>query len=112
MICAVQYSLERKFASPFAQITSNNAAVPLIHEGRFAIVTDVERDAMDADGADDEGAGGGRRSRVVLTPRRWRQVGDDASHYTDDGDKKARSPERARRKPLKPLRGECRVIPV
>jgi hypothetical protein len=56
MICAVQYSLERKFASPFAQITSNNAAVPLIHEGRFVIVTDVERDAMDAEGADDEGA--------------------------------------------------------
>ena len=29
-----------------------------------------------------------------------------------DGGKKARSPGRARRKPLKPLRGECRVIPV
>ena len=26
-----------------------------------------------------------------------------------DGGKKARSPGRARRKPLKPLRGECRV---
>jgi hypothetical protein len=25
----------------------------------------------------------------------------------DDGDNKARSPRRARRKPLKPLRGEC-----
>jgi hypothetical protein len=46
----------------------------------------------------------GRRSRVVLTPRRWRQVGDDASHHADDGGKKARSPGRARRKPLKPLR--------
>jgi len=30
----------------------------------------------------------------------------------DDGGKKARSPRRARRKPLKPLRGECRVFPV
>src|ERR1700738_2772263 len=51
----------------------------------------------------------GRRSRVVLTPRRWRQVrgGDSA----DDGGKQARSPGRARRKPLKPLRGECRVFP-
>jgi hypothetical protein len=29
-----------------------------------------------------------------------------------DGDKQARSPGRARRKPLKPLRGECRVNPV
>src|ERR1700694_116204 len=44
----------------------------------------------------------GRRSRVVLTPRRRRQVsGDDTS---GDGDKKARSPGRSRRKPLKPLR--------
>jgi hypothetical protein len=25
---------------------------------------------------------------VVLTPRRWRQVGDDASHHTGDGDNK------------------------
>jgi hypothetical protein len=41
----------------------------------------------------------GRRSRVVLTPRRWRQVGDDASHHADDGGKKARSPGRARNKP-------------
>jgi hypothetical protein len=29
---------------------------------------------VDADGAFDESAGCGRRSRVVLTPRRWRQV--------------------------------------
>src|ERR1700738_5316259 len=61
-------------------------------------------------GALDELRGRGRRSRVVLTPRRWRQVrgGDSA----DDGGKQARSPGRARRKPLKPLRRECRVIPV
>jgi hypothetical protein len=38
-------------------------------------------------------------SRVVLTPRRWRQVGGRNS--VGDGGKKARSP-RARRKPLKP----------
>jgi hypothetical protein len=43
----------------------------------------------------------GRRSRVVLTPRRWRQVGGGNS--AGDGDKKARSPGRVRRKPLKPL---------
>ena len=30
--------------------------------------------------------------------------------FADDGGKKARSPGRARRKPLKPLRGECRAI--
>ena len=46
----------------------------------------------------------GRRSRVVLTPRRWRQVGDDASHHADDGGKQARSPGRARNKLLKPSR--------
>jgi hypothetical protein len=44
----------------------------------------------------------GRRSRVVLTPRRRRQVGGGNS--ASDGDKKARSPGRARNKPLKPLR--------
>jgi hypothetical protein len=54
------------------------------------------------------GARGGRRSRVVLTPRRWRQVGGGNS--VSDGGKQARSPGRARRKPLKPLRGECRVF--
>ena len=54
------------------------------------------------------GADRGRRSRVVLTPRRWRQV--CGSNSAGDGDKQARSPGRARRKPLKPLRGECRVI--
>ena len=44
----------------------------------------------------------GRRSRVILTPRRWRQVGE--RNFTDDGGKQARSPGRARRKPLKPSR--------
>ena len=39
----------------------------------------------------------GRRSRVVLTPRRWRQVSRVTSW--SDGGKKARSPGRARSKP-------------
>jgi hypothetical protein len=47
---------------------------------------------------------------VVLAPRRWRQVRDDASHHADDGGKRARSPGRARRKPLTPSRGECRAF--
>src|ERR1700691_3200620 len=50
----------------------------------------------------------GRRSRVVLTPRRWRQVGEN--DFTGDGGNKARSPGRARRNPLKPLRREGRVF--
>ena len=44
----------------------------------------------------------GRRSRVVLTPRRWRQVG--GRNFTGDGGKQARSPRRARSKPLTPSR--------
>jgi hypothetical protein len=61
----------------------------------------------------------GRRSRVVLTPRRWRQVGEVAmsaltglTRRADDGDKRARSPGRARRKPLKPLRAGMPGVPV
>jgi hypothetical protein len=44
----------------------------------------------------------GRRSRVVLTSRRWRQASQ--KFLQGDGDNKARSPGRARRKPLKPSR--------
>jgi hypothetical protein len=49
------------------------------------------------------GAIGGRRSRVVLTPRRWRQVLKELTLLRDDGDNKPGSPGRARRKPLKPF---------
>jgi hypothetical protein len=47
--------------------------------GRFAIVTDAGRDAVDADGSFDEWRYRGRRSRVVLMPRCWHQPGDEAS---------------------------------
>jgi hypothetical protein len=69
-------------------------------------------DAMDAAVRMTKRAARGRRSRVVLTPRRWRQVGDATSYRAGDGGKKARSPRRARRKPLKPLRREGRMIRV
>jgi hypothetical protein len=82
------------------QFTDSRRLVPL--EGRIAIVTNAGRDAVDADGAQDEGVNCGRRSRVVLTPRRRRQV--CGGNSAGDGDKKARSPGRARNKPLKPLR--------
>jgi hypothetical protein len=61
----------------------------------------------------------GRRSRVVLTPRRWRQVARGACRPDrvrqatcprGDGGKRARSPRRARRTPLKPPRREGRMI--
>ena len=68
------------------------------------------RDAMDALAKQDGRRRRGRRSRVVLTPRRWRQVGGSMS--ADDGGNRARSPGRARNKLLKPLRREGRVFPV
>jgi hypothetical protein len=81
-------------------------------EGRLAIVTDAGRDAVDAVVSQDERHQRGRRSRVVLTPRRWRQVGGMIPF--SDGGKKARSPVRspgrARNKPSKPLRREGRIV--
>ena len=77
-------------------------------EGRFAIVTDVgcgmrwTRAALLT-----RAPPCGRRSRVVLTPRRWRQVLEkqaSCKFLGGDGGKQARSPGRARNKPLKPLR--------
>jgi hypothetical protein len=77
-------------------------------EGRIAIVTSVGYGMRWTQAALLTRARAcGRRSRVVLTPRRWRQVG--GSDSAGDGGKQARSPGRARYKPLKPLRGECRV---
>src|SRR5581483_11062395 len=63
--------------------------VPPRQEGRLAIVTNAGRDAVDALAPLTNGARGGRRSRVVLTPRRWRQVCGD--NPASDGGKKARS---------------------
>jgi hypothetical protein len=47
-------------------------------------------------------------SRRCCEPNRVSQ----GRQSTDDGDKTNSSPGRARRKPLKPLRGECRDVPV
>ena len=85
------------------QITSMSLASRPTHKGRFAIVTNVglgvrwTRAALLT-----RALICGRRSRVVLTPRRWRQVG--GSDSAGDGGKKARSPGRARNKLLKPSR--------
>jgi hypothetical protein len=98
---AVQPSLQKYFASPIGRSSFIDSAVHPT-EGRIAIVTDAGLDAMDAAATRDERRRCGRQSRVVLTPRRWRQVG--GSDSAGDGGKKARSPGRARRKPLKPLR--------
>jgi hypothetical protein len=53
-----------------------------------------------------------RRSRVVLTPRRWRQVLKKLTLLRDDGDNKARSPGKSSKETVKPSRRECRLIPV
>jgi hypothetical protein len=65
--------------------------------GALAIVTNVGIGCGGRGGAFDEQRQGGRRSRVVLMPRRWHQVGGCKS--TGEGGKKARSPGRARSKP-------------
>jgi hypothetical protein len=53
----VQPFSQKYSASRFAQITSKTPAIPSHSEGRFAIVTDVGRDAVDAGCATDERAG-------------------------------------------------------
>jgi hypothetical protein len=50
-IWPVQPHLQKYSRSRFTQITSISFAVPSQTEGRFAIVTDVGRDAVDAGGA-------------------------------------------------------------
>jgi hypothetical protein len=72
-------------------------------QGRFAIVTNVGRGMRWTRAALlTRALSCGRRSRVVLTPRRWRQASQKC--LRGDGGKKARSPGRARNKLLKPLR--------
>src|SRR5882672_647139 len=133
VILPVQSPLQKYSASPVGQIISTNSRHPTPPEGRIMIVTDAGRDAVDAaalgaqrgcragwrkacERSNGELTNDGcsvRRSRVVLTPRRWRQVRGGLVGPTGrgqslnplgDGGKKDRSPGRARRKPLKPLR--------
>jgi hypothetical protein len=54
VICAVQSRLQRYSASRSPQIKPTTLAIPPFHKGRFAIVTNVARDAVDAEGALDE----------------------------------------------------------
>jgi hypothetical protein len=113
LICPSCQCAAHTFACDDGQITGTFPRVFCPHEGRFAIVTKRwPEDAVDATGASDERACRGRRSHVVLTPRRWRQILKKLALLRDDGDKKARSPGRAWNKPLKPLRGECRIDPA
>jgi hypothetical protein len=104
--CPVPSQKIFRFAADPNQIHNSRHPVPT--EGRFAIVTDVGRDAVDAGGAADESAN--LRTAKSCGPDAPTLAFKSAGFSADDGDNKARSPGRARRKPLKPLRGECRVI--
>jgi hypothetical protein len=88
-----------------------NSRRPVPKEGRCATSSTREGMRWTRLRRETNGAACGRRSRVVLTPRRWRQVswlamsaltGPTRRLPRSDGGKKARSPGRARYKPLKP----------
>ena len=84
--------------------TAIHRIIPHAFEGRIAIVTDVGRGMRWTQAAHEtKRAARGRRSRVVLTSRRRCQAPGKLTLLRGDGDKKARSPGRARRKPLKPF---------
>ena len=82
---------------PFA-VTPNHFYIrrrPVPHEGRSRSSRTWSGMRWTLTAPLTNGARGGRRSRVVLTPRRWRQVSRKLPR--SDGGKRARSPGRARR---------------
>src|SRR5882672_7006913 len=97
---------EKIFLSPRRANHFYNSVRLVPARGALAIVTKRGAGCGGRGGAFDERHRRGRRSRVVLTPRCRRQVG--GKYSADDGDKKARSPGRARIS-RKPLRRGCRI---
>ena len=97
----VHLSRQKYSAFGTAKISSTSLAIPPHQRGVSRSSRTLARDAMDA------GVVGGR----TAGPRTAKSCGPDASTLApslrlisaDDGDKKARSPGRARRKPLKPI---------
>jgi hypothetical protein len=86
-----------------------------LQEGRIAIVTDVGGGMRwTRRAARDEGRARGRLNRMVLTPRRWRQVlARRIAGAT--GANKPGTPGRVRHRPLKPIaqgRPACCGVPV
>jgi hypothetical protein len=108
---AVQPLPQKYFAFSEAKISCSFPAVPPPQEGRIAIVTDV---------------GCGMRwtlwcRETSALMRTAKSCGPDAPTLAlrfaglaprNDGGKRARSPGRARNKPLKPLRREGRMFPA
>ena len=109
--------MQKYFRSRLTQITSISPAVSP-PEGRLAIVTNAGRDAMDV-AARETSAACWRTVKSCrsdapmlassLRRRAPAQPGQTRRQSAGDGGKQARSPGRARRKPLKPLRREGRV---
>ena len=108
LICPVQSPLAKIFPFPFDPNHLYIPSHPGPHRGAFRDRHGRRaRDAVDAAGQKTNDVARGRRSRVVLTPRRWRQVLEkqaSCKFLGDDGGKQARSPGRARNKRLKPSR--------
>src|SRR5882757_3166631 len=80
-------------------------------EGRHAIVTAAGRDAVDADGASDEGTECGRRRRVVLASRCWCQVFEKQASQGRRW-QESRSPGRARYKLVNHCAGNAGLPPL
>jgi hypothetical protein len=90
----------------------NQVYIHCVHptEGRIAIVTDAGLDAMDADSALDE----------LCWPRTAKSCGPDTltpvsswrRQTADDGGKRARLTGESTKETVKPLRRECRLVPV
>jgi hypothetical protein len=104
---AVHTQSQKYSASRLTRLKSISPAVLSHSEGRFANVTDVGAGCDGRCGARDGRCRCGRRSRVVLTPRRWCQVG--GSNSADDGGKRARSPGSAK-EAVKTIARGCRAF--
>ena len=107
-ICAVKPFPENIFCFSETKITyMSTRPVPL--KGRFAIVTDAGRDAVDADALLTNGAEADGKGVWFWHPDAGVK---SARRSAGDGGQQARSTGKITKQPLKPLRGECRVVPV
>jgi hypothetical protein len=110
LIWLVQSHLQKYFCSPRTQITPISAAIPPHLRGVSRSSRTLGAGCDGREDAADEQRMRGRRSRVVLTPRRWRQAGGvirrrrwQTSPVTGESTKETVKTIRVR---------ECRVIPV
>jgi len=94
--CARRANHRHICPAPFAKIILfsfcanhfHSRAIPSRKRGVSRSSRTLVRDAVDVGGALTNAPARGRRSRVVLTPRRWRQVLERLTFLRDDGDNK------------------------